>query len=322
MRSLLLSLCLVSALPGLPAQTSTWQPSPGHTQMPIWPGAAPDTQPVAGPEFATVAGGKDALVAGRPWTAVENVTRPTLTVYAPRGRSTGAAVVVFPGGGYTILAMDLEGTEVCDWLTSRGIACVLLKYRVPGEAFYPKSAPYPRSGPYPQSPIALEDAQRTISLVRDHAAAWHIDPHKVGVLGFSAGGHLVAATSVHYTQRLYRPVDAADRQSCRPDFAVALYPGHLAADGNSFALVPDIRSHITPETPPTFLLQNEDDTVDGVQQALSYYAGLRKAGVPVEMHLYAHGGHAFGLRPNRLPATHWPALVETWLVTIGVLPSP
>lgn len=241
-----------------------------------------------------------------------------MTVYSPIGKNTGAAVVVFPGGGYQILAIDLEGTEVCDWLTSKGITCVLLKYRVPGLALYPKSAPYPRSGPYPQSPIALEDAQRTVGLVRFHAAKWHIDPHKIGVLGFSAGGHMVAAISTHFEQRLYPAIDAADQESCRPDFAVAIYPGHLSLAENSFALNPEVESHITRQTPPTFLLQNEDDYVDRVEDALSYYAALKKDGIPVEMHLYAQGGHAFGLRRTRFPVTRWPRLVETWLKAIGV----
>jgi acetyl esterase/lipase len=319
MKLLIFVLCVVFGFSGLSAQTPTWQPSPGHTQLPIWPGAAPDAEPAVGPEFAMTARGKDALVAGKPWFAVENVSQPTMTVYSPKGKNTGAAVVVFPGGGYTILAIDLEGTEVCDWLTSKGITCVLLKYRVPGEGLYPKAAPYPRSGAYPQSPIALEDAQRTIGLVRLHSADWHIDPHKIGVLGFSAGGHLVAATSVHFAQRLYPAIDAADYESCRPDFAVAIYPGHLVADENSFGLTPDVRTHITLQTPPTFLLQNEDDNVDGVEQALSYYAGLKRVGVPVEMHLYAQGGHAFGLRRTKLPVTAWPQLVETWLATIGMI---
>jgi acetyl esterase/lipase len=190
---------------------------------------------------------------------------------------------------------------------------VLLKYRVPGESKLPKS------GAYPASPEALEDAQRTMGLVRFHAAEWHIDPHKIGVLGFSAGGHLVTAISVHDRKRLYARVDAADDVSCRPDFAVPVYPGHLALATNSIALAPDIRDHITRETPPTFILQNEDDNVDAVENSLSYYAGLKKAGVPVEMHLYAHGGHAFGLRRTQLPVTAWPALVETWLGTIGMI---
>lgn len=215
--------------------------------------------------------------------------------------------------------MALEGTEVCDWLTSRGITCVLLKYRVPGENLFP------RSGAYPKSPMALEDAQRTMGLVRFHAAEWGIDPHKIGVLGFSAGGHLVAAVSTHFKRRLYRPVDAADKESCRPDFGVALYPGHMLENTSQrnywkeFNLNPYVP--VTLETPPMFLLQAEDDPIDTVKNSLVYYAALREAKVPVEMHLYAHGGHGFGLRPTNSPITLWPHLVETWLTTIGMIPE-
>jgi acetyl esterase/lipase len=301
---------VVFATGGLSAQTAVWQPSPGHVQVPIWPGAAPDAQPVAGPEVAATRL-KDHLVAGRPWVYVGKVSRPTMTVYSPAGKNTGAAVVVFPGGGYWILAIDLEGSEVCDWLTSRGITCVLLKYRVPGEGSFP------RSGPYPKSPMALEDAQRTVGLVRFHATEWHIDPHKIGVLGFSAGGHMVAAMSTHFGHRLYPAVDAADQESCRPDFAVALYPGHLSLGSKIHGLNPDI--HVTRETPPTFLVHAEDDPVDPAENSLVYYAALRKAGVPVEMHLYARGGHAFGLRRTKFPVTEWPQLVETWLGTIAMI---
>jgi len=259
--------------------------------------------------------GKEALVAGRPLVIVGNVSRPTMTVYPPTGKNTGVAIVVFPGGGYWELAMDLEGTEVCDWLTSQGITGVLLKYRVPGgSGKYLDSSP--KSGPYPKSPQALEDAQRTLGLVRLHAAEWQINPHKIGVLGFSAGGHLAAAMSIHFAQRVYPAIDAADKESCRPDFAVALYPGHLSQYANPSELNPDIR--VTDQAPPTFLLQNEDDPVDDVENALDYYAALKNAGVPVEMHLYAQGGHGFGLRPTKLPATAWPQLVETWLRTIKV----
>jgi acetyl esterase/lipase len=261
-----------------------------------------------------------------------------MTVYPPQGTNTGAAVVVFPGGGYQMLAIDLEGTEVCDWLTATGITCVVLKYRVTDVG------PYPKSGPYPESPMALEDAQRTIRLMRAHAAEWHIDPHKIGVLGFSAGGHLTVATSVYFDKRLYAAVDAADQLSCRPDFVVAIYPGHLSRAAaeydatfgeNPFALPPpDALSnvdknlglnpaiHVTSETPPTFLLQAEDDHVDSVYDSLSYYIALQKAGVPAEMHLYAEGNHAFGLRRTKLPITGWPQLVETWLGTIGMISEP
>jgi len=309
MKLLVFALCVLFAIRGLCAETPGWQPSPGHTQVPIWPGAVPDARPVTGPEVETTT---QELAAGRPWVTVGTVSRPTMTVYSPDGKNTGAAVVVFPGGGYLVLSMDLEGSEVCDWLTSKGITAVLLKYRVPGKG-------HPRSGPYPDSQEALEDAQRTVGLVRFHAAEWHIDPHKVGVLGFSAGGHLVAAMSTHFERRSYPALDAADKESCRPDFAVAIYPGHLSLAKNSFTLNPDIRTHISRQTPPTFLLQNEDDHVDRVEDSLSYYAALKKAGIPVEMHLYTQGGHAFGLRRTKLPVTGWPQLVETWLRTIGMI---
>lgn len=312
MKSLVLSLFIVCALSSLDAQKPVWQPSPGHTQVPIWPRAVPDARPFTGPE--TLETDTQDLVAGRPWVYINNVSQPTITVYAAKGRNSGAAVVVFPGGGYQILAIDLEGTEVCDWLTSRGITCVLLKYRVPGEGKLPKS------GAYPASPEALEDAQRAVGLVRYRAAEWHIDPSKIGVLGFSAGGHMVAAISNHFDHRLYPALDAADKASCRPDFAVAIYPGHLWMQ-KGLRLNPDIATHISRRTPPTFLLQNEDDEVDGVEQSLVYYVGLKKAGVPVEMHLYAQGGHAFGLRHTKLPVTAWPQLVETWLETIGMIPK-
>src|SRR5213594_3007761 len=268
---------LLFSLAGPYAAQTAWQPSPGHTQVPIWPGLVPDARPVEGPEVSgTVVDGVGSkrLVGGRPWVYVDRVSQPTMTVYPPEGRNTGAAVVVFPGGGYNVLAIDLEGTEACDWLTSKGITCVLLKYRVPCV----------KSGPYLDCATALQDAQRTVGLVRSHAVEWHIDPHKIGVLGFSAGGHMVAAISTHFERRVYPAVDASDKVSCRPDFAVAIYPGHLSLADNSIALNPDIRSHITRQTPPTFLLQNEDDHVDRVEDALSYYVALKKAGVPVEMH--------------------------------------
>src|SRR5439155_4486826 len=248
MKPLIFAFCVVFAFGRLNAEAPAWQPSPGHTQVPIWPGAVPDARPVMGPE--TMKTDTKDLVAGKPWVVVENVSRPTMTVYSPKGKNTGAAVVVFPGGGYRILAIDLEGTEVCDWLTSKGITCILLKYRVPGAEYYSKSAPDPMSGPYPHSPIALDDAQRTVGLVRSHAAEWHIDPRKIGVLGFSAGGHLVAAISTHFSKRLYAAVDAADKQSCRPDFAVAVYPGHLSLSAAELDANQGGRRFVAPRPPP------------------------------------------------------------------------
>ncbi|HSY43651.1 MAG TPA: alpha/beta hydrolase [Candidatus Acidoferrum sp.] len=306
MKSLFIILSLVLAPALLNAQTKVWQPSPGHTQIPIWPGTPPDAnlEHLTGPE--TVSTSKD-LIGGRPIKVVSNVSQPTMTVYSPTGTNTGVAMLVFPGGGYKILAIDLEGTEICDWLNSRGITAILLKYRVPSR----------QDGPYGESPLALEDAQRTLSLVRFHASEWGIDPHKIGVIGFSAGGHMVAATSTHFKKRSYAPVDAVDQVSCRPDFAIACYPGHLWDNDEGFRLNPNVP--VTTNTPPTFLLQAENDNVDGVNQSLVYYVALKDAKVPVEMHLYAEGGHGFGLRRTKLPITGWPQLVETWLQTIGVM---
>ena len=296
------------------AHAETWQPSPGHMQIPIWPGTPPDAKPMPGPEKE---GQSDNNVGSRPWTWVSNVTAPTLTVYRPRGKNTGTAVVVLPGGGFQVLAMDLEGSEICDWLTSKGITCILLKYRVPSE-------PYDwhcdcRTDGLVVPTQALEDVQRAMGLVRLHAQAWHVDPHKIGVLGFSAGGYLVAEISTRYRQRLYAPVDDADKESARPDFAIAVYPGHITRGKlvtGSNSLNPNIP--ISGETPPTFLVQAQDDDTDGVDQALVYYSALTKAGVPAELHLYPAGGHAFGLRPTQAAITHWPDLVEVWLQTIGM----
>ncbi|MDE2134222.1 MAG: alpha/beta hydrolase [Alphaproteobacteria bacterium] len=310
MKSSIFALCAVIALGSGHALADSWQPSPGHVQMPIWPKTAPDARPVPGPETVVTT---SHLVAGRHYTAVKNVSRPTMTIYSPNGKNTGAAVVVLPGGGFGSLAIDLEGTEVCDWLTFKGITCVLLKYRVPSEPYDWRCDCYPDD--LVTSTRSLEDLQRTIGLVRLHAKEWHIDPHKIGVLGFSAGGYLAAEISTKYRQRLYAPVDDADKESARPDFAVLVYPGHLATDNDN--LNPNVP--VSPETPPTFLVQAENDKPDGVQQSLVYYAALKKVGVPVEMHLYAQGGHAFGLRPTALPITHWPVLAENWLHVIGIL---
>jgi acetyl esterase/lipase len=320
MKPLIFAFCLVFAFSGLTAQTNVWQPSPGHAQVPIWPGAAPDPQPVPGPE-ALLSKSPDPAsppwaVAGKPFVFVVNVSQPTMTVYSPKGTNTGVAVIVFPGGGYNALAIDLEGTEICDWLTSRGITAVLLKYRVPT----------PKVGRYKESLQALQDAQRTLSLVRSSASKWHFDSRKIGVIGFSAGGHLVAAASTRFDKRSYSPVDAADQVSCRPDFAIALYPGHLSpwyaddpkawANTEQLGFNPNIT--VTSNTPPTFLLQAQNDPVDDVRNSMAYSLALRNAKVPVELHLYAEGGHAFGLRATQFPVTGWPQLVEAWLRTIGM----
>lgn len=303
--------CLLFVCVGLQAKDVVWQPSAGHTQIPLWPGTPPDAQPLPGPETETVV--TKHLIAGRPWTAVTNVGRPTLTVYAPKEKNTGVAVVVFPGGGFQVLAIDLEGTEVCHWLTSIGVTCVLLKYRVPSTPYNWTCKCYDH-GALATSVPSLQDAQRAIRLVRFHAAKWHIDPHKIGVIGFSAGGFLVAETSADFKRRMYLPVGPADKESDRPDFAMAIYPGHITVGQG---LNPNL--HFTHQTPPTFVLQAEDAKMDRVRQSLVYYTALEKAGVPAELHIYAKGGHAFGLRRTKFPITGWPRLAKTWLQTIGMI---
>ncbi len=176
----------------------------------------------------------------------------------------------------------------------------------------------PNSGPYPKSPQALEDAQRAMGLVRQHAADWGIDPHRVGVLGFSAGAHLAAALSTHYAQRLYPAIDAADSLSCRPDFAFIIYPGYLADSSRNFAFSPDIP--VTAETPPSFILQAENDYAAHVENAVQYFMALKQAKVPAELHVYTEGGHGFGLRRTSLPITAWTDLADRWLKTIHMTP--
>jgi len=285
------------------AQQTEWKALGAQTTLKLWPKEAPGGSTAAGPEGNTTTA-RDRVVAGRPVIRIGNVSKPTISLFQPKENASGAAVVVFPGGSYRILAIDLEGTEVCDWLTSIGVTCVLLKYRVPD------------SGPMPKSEAALQDAQRAVGLVRAHAAEWGIDSKRIGVLGFSAGAHLSAALSTHFDKRLYGRVDSADDESCRPDFAVIVYPGYLAIAEQSFA--PSAEIHVTEKTPPTFIVQAEDDSVH-VENATVYFQALKNAKVPAELHVYSEGGHGYGLRKTEKPVTGWPKLVETWLQTITIL---
>lgn len=303
-RAFLLLATIAAFTAGLWAQQPAWQPAAGHLTVPVWPGVAPGA-PTNLPAEVDTTTAKDNLIAGKPLIRLGNVSTPTLTLYKASGTNgSGPAIVVFPGGGYQILAIDLEGTEVCDWLNAAGINCVLLKYRVPD------------TGPYPKSPAALQDAQRALGLVREHASEWGIDPKRIGVLGFSAGAHLAAALSTHYDQRLYDPIDVADKLSCRPDFAVIVYPGYLAMADKNFAPNADINP--TANTPSTFIVQAEDDPVH-VENAVVYFLALKNAKVPAELHIYAQGGHGYGLRRTELPVATWPQAVEAWMHTIGVL---
>jgi acetyl esterase/lipase len=313
MKFLIFALSAVIALGSEHASAELWQPSPGHVQIPLWPEGLAIAKPETQDNEAVYVGHK--LVAGRQYHAIVNVSQPTMTIFPAKGRNTGAALLVFPGGGYQALAIDLEGTEVCDWATSVGITCVVLKYRVPQR---PEDC-----NCLPDHFLPLQDAQRAIALLRQRAAKLGIDPHKIGVVGFSAGGHLVTAIS-NAAGRSYPQVDAADAESVRPDFAIVLYPGHLwGGDKHQLFDKDDLKlkpfDPISTDAPPTFIIQAEDDPMDDVRHSITYFLALKQAAVPVEIHLFAHGGHAFGLRPTTMPITHWPALAEQWLHSIGML---
>lgn len=292
------------------SQQMVWQPGPQGIQVPLWPeGLAIQRADSNKPEEV---GNGSKLVAGRPWHWASFVSRPTMTIYRPRGRDTRTTILVLPGGGYAAVAMDLEGTEICDWLTQLGVTCVLLKYRVP-QAWHHDGVERA-----PKVQLPLQDAQRAMGLLRHRAGSYGIDPRRIGVIGFSAGGHLAAAVSNAGT-RTYEPVDAADRMSSRPDFAIVVYPGHLwdeTSPRTDLKLSPwvEISSH----APPTLLIHSMNDPTDDVRHSLAYGLALNDAGVQVEMHLYARGGHAFGVRPTADPiTTEWPRLVERWLARTG-----
>jgi acetyl esterase/lipase len=291
-----------------------WEPGPGGTQVPLWPEGRAIQRPES--DKPEEVGNGSRLVAGRPWTWATYVSRPTMTIYQPRGQNSRAAVLVLPGGGYAAVAMDLEGTEICDWITQQGMTCILLKYRVPqtwrhGDGHVEEA---------PRVQLPLQDAQRAMGLLRSGASSYGIDPHKIGVIGFSAGGHLAAAVSNAET-RTYEPVDAADRESSRPDFAILLYPGHLW-DESSPRPGLELSSwvEISPDAPPTLLIHAMNDPTDDVRHSMAYGLALTRAGVPVDLRFYARGGHAFGIRPTDAPiTTEWPELVVKWLQTINVL---
>ena len=273
------------------------------SSIPLWPKGAPGEKGDLAPERDTTKP-TDALVGGRRVIRLGNVSTPTLTVYrAPKDKATGAGVLVFPGGGYKILAMDLEGTEICDWLNSIGATAVLVKYRVPARAGMPRWA------------APLQDAQRAIGMVRQRSGELGLDAKRIGVLGFSAGGHLAAAVSTNFEKRTYEPVDSADDVSCRPDFTVLIYPAYLTVKEEGDKVSPELK--VTKDTPPTFLVQAEDDGVR-VETSLFYYAALRNAKVHAEMHLYPVGGHGYGLRPSEKLVTTWPKRAEEWLHSLSV----
>jgi acetyl esterase/lipase len=275
------------------------------TVWPLWPDRAPgETKEL--PAEADTTKPKDNLVAGQPLIRLGNVSAPTLSFFpAPAGKNSGATVLVCPGGGYNILALDLEGTEICTWLNAIGVNAALLKYRVPRRAGLEKhTAP-------------LQDAQRALGLLRTRAGELKIDPARIGVLGFSAGGHLAAVLSNTHTARTYPAIDAADAVSCRPDFTVLIYPAYLTVKEQNDAVAPELPVSAT-NTSPTFIAMTQDDNVR-VETGLFYYLALKNAKVPAELHLYPKGGHGYGLRRTDKDVTTWPDRVADWLKASGLL---
>ena len=271
----------------------------------LWPGGPPGAASITKDEVDSTKP-TDQLIAGQRVIRLGNVSKPTLSIYKPApDKDTGAAVLVCPGGGYYILAMDLEGTEICDWLNSIGVTGALLKYRVPN----------PEGGERYLAP--LQDAQRAMGLLRASAQELKLDPHRIGALGFSAGGHLVAALASRSTERAYAAVDRADAEHCRPDFNVVIYPGYLVTKEQPDKVAPSVA--VTTNHPPTFLVMAQDDPVR-VENAVYYFLALEKAGVPSELHIYPTGGHGYGLRRSEHQVTTWSDRAADWMRGRGFIP--
>lgn len=295
-----LSLALFLGAAASPSRAATAEP------IRLWPGPPPGDTNALPPE-ADLTKTNENLVAGRRLIRLGNVSEPTLQLFRPAPeKDTGAAVLVCPGGAYQILALDLEGSEVCEWLNSIGVTGALLKYRVPKRPGLEKHT------------AALQDAQRAMGMLRSRAREFGLDPARLGVLGFSAGGHLSAALSTN-PERIYPRVDATDDVSCRPDFAVLIYPAYLSVMEKQDRVSPEL--HVSTNTPPTFLSISADDPVR-VEGALFYSLAVKQAGVPVELHVLPTGGHGYGLRRTDNPVTWWPERVAEWMKFRGLLNRP
>ena len=264
-------------------------------QIELWPGGTPDPAPATiGPEKEIVRDPSDGIV------RLTNVTRPMITVFQPE-KPCGTAVIVCPGGGYSILAYDHEGTQVCDFLVKHGVTAVLLKYRVPAA---------PR--------LPLQDAQRAVGLVRRRAADWGIAPDRIGILGFSAGGHLAVMTALHGNERTYTRDAAIEADDATPNFAIPIYPAYLVKKGTEGPLLDEVA--ITQRSPPMCLIHATDDPWTAAGSALVYLE-YKKLGIPCELHVFARGGHGFGMKPGGVPANRWPDRVIEWMAAAGLVPA-
>jgi acetyl esterase/lipase len=278
----------------------------------IWPGKVPDESGDIGAERIRMSPALDRkqVEVTEPTRMITDVTKPTLTIYRPpkaKEKDTGTAILICPGGGYWNLYWQLEGEEVATWLNSIGVTGIILKYRVPRRPDEPKGEPARRP---------LADAQRAVSLVRSRAGEWGINPERIGIVGFSAGGHLAIATATNFEKRTYEPVDEVDKISCRPDFAIPVYSGYLKAKDKD-ELAPGLR--VPSGTPPVFLAHGGEDIISPPEHSVLMYLALKQAGVPAELHIYAGAAHDFGVRKSDRPCSTWTASCAEWLGHLGFL---
>jgi len=270
----------------------------------LWPRGAPEEPGAIGPEKVVQSPKLDRkqVEVTESTRMLTNVTKPTITIMRPaREKDTGAAALICPGGGYWNLYWELEGEEVAAWLNSLGVTGIVLKYRVPRRPDEPKGEPARRP---------LQDAQRAVSLVRSKAKEWSIDPERIGMIGFSAGGHLAIATATSFEKRTYEPQDEIDRVSCRPNFAILAYSGYLKAKDKD-ELSPGLS--VPKGTPPVFLVHGGDDLISPPEHSVVKYLALKRAGIPAELHIYANTSHDFGVRSSDRPYGAWTESCARWM---------
>jgi acetyl esterase/lipase len=282
--------------------------------MNVWSGKIPGS--IQSPGFKN----EDTIILEKGKIRIARVTNPTLAVYFPKKKSNGIAVVICPGGGYTRLAMDNEGSDIAHWFNSFGVTAVVLKYRLPNDTIMENKS----IGP-------LQDVQEAIRILRRNAKEWKLNPDKIGVIGFSAGGHLASTISTHFNDKVYD----SDSISARPDFSILIYPvismseskTHAGSRYNLLGKTPDNKLveyfsnelRVTKNTPPTFIVHAEDDKTVPVQNSIDYFTSLKSRNIPAELHIYQKGGHGFGLAKDKGTAALWPDACIKWLKEIDMI---